>query len=108
MTEAEWQQQFIDLAHFYRWKHMFVRRSVGRGRRWTTATNVPGWPDLFLWNEAQRRTMHVELKSEGGVLSDDQRRVLQSLEAAGQEVHVFKPDDLTDARLVLAPQDGQR
>lgn len=102
LSETEWQQQVIDLAHALGWQHLHVRRSIGKGQSWTTATNVKGWPDLSLWSERQRRVMFVELKTRTGVVSPDQQRVLASLEAAGQEVHVWRPADLDAAHAALA------
>lgn len=104
MTEAEWQEQFIQLAHFLGWKHMHARRSRGRGRAWTTATNVTGWPDLYLWSERQQRDMFVELKSADGKVTDEQAAVHASLRAAGKTVHVLRPDQLDEARAVLSEE----
>lgn len=101
MTETEWQEQLLELAHALGWQHMHVRRSIGKGKRWVTATNVSGWPDLTLWSERQQRIVFVELKSETGKTSDDQDVVLASLRAAGQEVHVWRPSDLDEAQRVL-------
>lgn len=61
LTEATWQQQVIDLAHALGWRHMHVRRSIGKGRTWVTATNVP-WPDLTLWSERQQRLVFADRK----------------------------------------------
>jgi hypothetical protein len=94
ISEAEWQEQVIDLAHKLGWRHMHVRRSIGKGRRWTTATNVDGWPDLFLWSEKHHRSLFVELKSETGKLSPEQVTVLDSLTAGGAECHVWRPSHL--------------
>jgi len=102
VTEAEWQQQVIDLAHVLGYRHMHVRRSIGKGNRWVTATNVVGWPDLVLWSERQQRLLCVELKSETGKLSDEQDEVLASLAAAGVECFVWRPSDLEAARDFLA------
>lgn len=101
MTEAEWQEQLLDLAHMLRWQHLHVRRTIGKGRKWTTSTNVVGWPDLTLWNEQQQRVMFVELKSEAGKVSPEQEAVLASLAAAGLEVHIWRPSDLDAAHEAL-------
>lgn len=103
MNETEWQGQVIDLAKAYGWEHLHVRRSIGKGRKWVTATNVVGWPDLFLWNGRQQRTMAVELKSDTGTLEPEQEAVLASLTAAGIECHVWRPDDLEEAHRCLKP-----
>jgi len=102
MSEAIWQQQFVQLAGYLGWKHLHVRRSLGRGRKWVTATNIDGWPDLHLWHEATKRTMYVELKSEAGRLQANQIEVLGSLTRAGQEVYVLKPSDLELAKRILS------
>ncbi len=103
ISEAEWQEQFTQLARLLGWRWMHVRRSLGRGRKWVTATNVDGWPDLTLWHPTQQRVMFVELKSETGRLRPDQETVLRSLIAAGQEVHVLRPSDLERAKSLLEP-----
>lgn len=102
MSEEEWQQQVIDLARTLGWRSCHVRRSIGKRDGWTTATSVVGWPDLVLWSERRRRLLFVELKSRTGVVSAAQREVLLSLRVAGQEVHVWRPDDLDAAREVLS------
>lgn len=94
ITEADWQQQVIDLAHLYNWRHLHVRRSIGKGRSWQTTTNVIGWPDLVLWHESQRRVIAAELKSDTGKATPEQIEVLRSLEAAGLETHIWRPSDL--------------
>lgn len=98
--EAEWQQQVIDLAHALGWKHLHVRRSIGKGRKWVTATNVP-WPDLTLWSERQRRLIVAELKTDRGKATPGQEEVLWSLAAAGVECHVWRPADLDEVQRVL-------
>jgi len=102
MSEQVWQQQFVQLAGYLGWKHLHVRRSLGRGRKWVTATNIDGWPDLHLWHETIQRAIYVELKSEAGRLRPQQIDVLGSLTRAGQEVYVLKPSDLELARRILS------
>lgn len=106
IDEAAWQGQVLDLAHALGWRTMHVRRSIGKGRRWTTATSVVGWPDLVLWSERHKRVVFVELKSESGLLSADQVEVLESLRAAGQQAYVWRPSDLDEAHRVLACRAG--
>lgn len=107
VTETEWQQQVTDLAHAYRWRHLHVRRSIGKGRRWTTATNLVGWPDLLLWHETQRRVIAAELKSQTGQPTTEQTAVLASLAAAGIETHVWHPADLDDVHAALRPPEAE-
>lgn len=101
VTEAEWQETVVATMHALGWKHLHVRRSIGKGRHWVTATNVVGWPDLFAWHEGQRRTIAVELKAEDGQLSDHQDAVLASLSAAGVDCYVWRPSDYPEAVRVL-------
>lgn len=105
LTEAEFQQQVIDLAHALGWRHNHTRRTVGRGHRWTTATSVIGWPDLTLWSERQQRLIFAELKTDRGRVTDDQAAVLASLERAGQEVHVWRPTDLDQIARTLTQKE---
>lgn len=102
MTEEEWQRQVVELAGILGWKHLHVRRTIGRGGRWTTSTNLKGFPDLMLWHEGMRRVVAAELKSERGRLSPEQVDVLRSLRAAGMEAYVWKPSDLGDVKRLLS------
>jgi hypothetical protein len=102
MSEAEWQQQVVDLAGLLNWRHLHVRRSIGKGQRWTTATNVKGFPDLLLWHEIQQRVIGAELKTEKGRVTPEQKEVLRSLGAAGVEVYVWRPADLLQVQAILS------
>lgn len=103
ILEADWQDQVIDLAHMLSWQHLHVRRSIGKGRKWVTTTNLKGWPDLLLWSPRQPgRHIAAELKSETGVVSPDQHEVLANLEAAGFETFVWRPSDLEVVQATLS------
>lgn len=105
ITETEWQNQLIDLAHTLGWRHLHVRRSIGKGNKWQTTTNVTGWPDLLMWSPRQPgRHIAAELKSATGVLKPEQRSVLADLAAAGFETYVWRPADLDQALFTLRPQ----
>lgn len=91
MTEAEFQAQVVQLATITGWRHLHVRRTIGRGRKWTTSTNLAGWPDLLLWRPG--RVIAAELKADGGKVTDEQVDVLGSLAEAGVECHVWYPAD---------------
>ena len=100
-TEAEFQQQVIDLAHLLGWKHLHVRRTIGRKNQWVTSTNVKGWPDLFMWNERQQRTIAAELKSATGEATDEQTAVLASLAASGVPSYLWRPSDWPEIETTL-------
>lgn len=99
ITEAEWQQQVVELAHILGWRHMHCRRSIGKGRQWVTATNVP-WPDLTLWHP-KHGLIFAELKSQQGGESQGQTEINRSLRDAGQRVYVWRPSDLPVVKLAL-------
>ena len=111
ITEAEWQEQVVQLAAMLGWRTMHVRRAIGRragGRGWQTSTSVNGWPDLTLWSERQGRLVFAELKSDAGRCTPEQDAVISSLRHAGQDVHVWRPRDLDAVAAVLRGDDPAR
>lgn len=95
MTHVELQSQVLEVAKLLGWNHLHVRRSIGKGNKWVTTTNIVGWPDLLLWNPRQPgRHLAIELKVPPDKLSPDQAKVLDELGAAGFETHVITPDYL--------------
>lgn len=58
-----------------------------------------GFPDLVLVRE---RVIYAELKSENGVLSQDQRKWFAALQRAKQEVYVWYPSDYEYILKILA------
>lgn len=104
VSEREWMEQVFDLAKILSWKTMHVRRSIASyNKGWTTATSVKGWPDAVMWSEAQQRLIFVEFKKESGRLTVEQKDVIRSLLAAGQEVFVWRPSQLEEIKNVLQP-----
>ena len=101
ITEAEFQQQVIDLAHLYGWHVNHTRRSIGKHGRWVTATSCRGFPDLTTWNPRQLRFLFAELKTEKGRVTPDQHDVLASMAETGIEVYVWRPSDFDVIQAVL-------
>lgn len=101
MTETEWQQQVVQAARLFGWSTNHTRRTLGRGRKWTTGTSTVGFPDLTLWSERHRRLIFAELKTDRGKLTPEQESVIASLRAAGCECHVWRPSDWSAVELVL-------
>lgn len=93
-SHAEWQAQVVDLAKMLGWKFLHVRKSIGKGKKWATTTNVVGWPDLFLWHPRQVRFAAVELKVGKDKPTDEQLEVLGQLGASGASTMVAYPRDL--------------
>lgn len=105
MTHEEWQQQVIDLAHALGWAHLHVRRTIGRGKKWVTSTNVKGWPDLFLWHH-RHGTAAVELKVGKDSATPEQLLVLDSLARAGVRTMVAYPADFEAVTVLLKGERG--
>lgn len=93
LSEKQWQDQVVQLATLYRWRHFHpynMRRSD------------PGWPDLVLARAPE--LIVVELKTDVGRLRKEQVVWLELLAACGVETHVWRPRDFDDvhARLTIA------
>jgi len=94
-SEAEFQKAVITLAKLHRWKVMHTQPAQVRPGRWVTPnTGDQGFPDLVMVSTCGRGTIFVELKATKGVVSDTQWEWINTLEDAGQEVHVWRPKDL--------------
>lgn len=100
LSHVDWQAQVVDLAHALGWDHLHVRRTVGRGKQWTTSTNVKGWPDLFLWHH-RHGFAAIELKVGKDTATVEQQVVLAQLAAAGAAVMVAYPSDFERLQIWL-------
>lgn len=98
-THVELQEQVVQLLGMTGYEHLHVRRTRGRGGKWTTSTNVKGWPDLFIWGHG--RTISAELKIPPDTLRPEQKVVLESHARNGWETYVWRPDDLDDIARIL-------
>ncbi|WBL18492.1 VRR-NUC domain-containing protein [Citricoccus sp. NR2] len=90
MTERQLQGSVQQLAtlHGWRWYHVTDSRRT-----------VPGFPDLVMVHPTQQRVIWAELKRASGRLTADQKAWIADLEAAGQEVHVWRPTHLQDGTI---------
>lgn len=88
LTEKELQAVVLDAARLFGWFTYHTHDS----RR-----SNPGFPDLVL--ARPDRVMFVELKSERGRLTVDQTQWLQVLEKAGQETHIWRPQQWLDGTI---------
>lgn len=100
LTHDGYQQQLVDLARALGWQHLHVRRSIGKGRKWTTTTNRTGWPDLFLWHP-RRGFAAIEVKVGADLPTPDQATVLAELTAAGAVACVAYPADFDRVQAML-------
>lgn len=101
ISEAEFQAQVVELAGILGWRVMHVRSSIGKGKRWTTATSVVGWLDLFLWH-SRHGVLARELKSDTGKVTPEQAEVIQSLNEAGVNAGVWRPSDWDEIQRTLS------
>ena len=91
ISEAVWQRTVTDLLTLYGWKWHHVHDS----RR-----SNPGWPDIFCVRPPQ--VLAVELKTETGRVTPDQRRWLDLLAACGIPAYVWRPSDLEAVEAILS------
>ena len=89
LTEAQFQQQVLDIAKTLGWKTYHTYDS----RR-----SEAGFPDIVAVSARQGRTIYVELKTQTGRMSLAQKDWLRTLATAGNEVAVWRPADLEDVK----------
>ncbi len=100
-SHVEWQAQVVDLCHMLGYDHLHVRRSIGKGKRWTTATNLVGWPDLLAFGPSG--FVALELKVGADKATPEQIAVLAKLARAGARTMVAWPHDLEAVVALLRP-----
>jgi hypothetical protein len=103
MNHIEWQAQVVDLMHHLGYTHLHVRRTIGKAGRWTTSTNLKGFPDLLGWAPS-RGFVAIELKIKPDKATPEQLEVLASLAAAGARTMVAYPDQLDEVLVLLNPK----
>lgn len=101
VTEAQFQQQVIDLAHIFGWRAAAFRAAqTGRGWRTPVQGDGKGWLDLTLLRG--NRLIVAELKVGKNKLSPEQTDWLEAWrECPFVEAHVWRPEDLDDIAKVL-------
>lgn len=100
LTHNDYQQNITDAAKLMHWRHLHVRKSIGKGKTWQTTTNRVGWPDLFLWH-AKHGFLAIEVKVGADKPSPEQLEVLEELRLAGAVVMVAYPADWDSVVLAL-------
>lgn len=88
-TERQFQGDVVRVAHLGGWRDYHTFNSK---------RSVKGFPDLVLVRE---RVIWVELKTDHGKLSTEQKDWLAALAAAGQEVYVWRPSDIDELSATL-------
>jgi hypothetical protein len=90
-SEEAFQTAVLNLAAFTGWETYHPpdnRPSANTGRVQRTRA---GWPDVAFWRPGD--FFLAELKAERGRVRPDQLSAIESLRAAGVEVHVWRPSD---------------
>jgi hypothetical protein len=91
MSEAELLAAILDLARLYAWRIAHFRPArTSHGWR-TPMTGDVGWPDLLMCRGD--RIVAAELKSDRGIVTQDQANWLSALRAGGVETYVWRPAD---------------
>lgn len=90
LTEKEFQKQVVDLAKAFGYRCYHP---------WLSIRSERGWPDLALFKPG--RFLLAELKTDKGKLTTSQEGMIADLQAAGIEVHVWRPRDFDEIVEVL-------
>lgn len=90
LTERDWSSQVYELAKLLGWRRYHTYRSKH---------SAAGFPDEVLVRD---RVVFLELKTEKGKPSPDQRDWLVALIQAGVEAYIARPRDLDDLADLLS------
>lgn len=100
MSERDLQDSIVQLARQGGWLVMHTRPALNRHGKWSTPLQGnPGFVDLVLCRPP--RLLLLELKSERGRLSPDQRVWIDALRGSGVDVRVIYPRDFDEIASVL-------
>jgi hypothetical protein len=93
ITEREFQDQVIQLAHLFKWRVAHFRPAMTtQGWRTPVQADGAGFPDLLMTRGT--RVVVAELKRELAKTSQDQEAWLAAFAAAGVRAVVWRPSDL--------------
>ncbi len=100
LTELDFMHQVTELAVLRGWEWFHVRagRTLDSWRTPGSGTMAKGFPDLLCCRGS--KILFIELKAEGGKLSEHQTRELDVLGQAA-ECWVFRPSDWPEIERVL-------
>ena len=109
-TESEFESAVVELAHLRGWRCAGFRpaRVTRQGREtWETPVKYDGkgWVDLVLVRPsstaAKGRILFIELKSEQGTLSQEQKEWARAIIDAGGEWYCWKPSKWQELEATL-------
>lgn len=92
LTEAQFQQQVIDLAKLHGYTLIYHTHDSRRSQ--------PGFPDLVLVSEHRCRALFRELKTDGGRLTQAQFLWVTGMQLAKLNAGVWRPADLESGLII--------
>ncbi|QAY16109.1 nuclease [Arthrobacter phage Elesar] len=92
LTEAQFQQQVIDLAKLHGYTLIYHTHDSRRSQ--------PGFPDLVLVSEHRGRALFRELKTGTGRLTEAQFNWLAGMKLAKLNADVWRPADLESGLII--------
>lgn len=98
MSENDLQTAVIDLAQLLKLRVAHFRPARTTTGWVTPIQGDPGFPDLVI--VGPYGLIFRELKSKIGRLSTDQNQWILDLKAAGQNVAIWRPEDLTNGTIM--------
>jgi hypothetical protein len=101
ITEGQFLQQVIDLAHLNHWQVAHFRPAMtSRGYRTPCQADAQGYPDLTMVRT--RQLIFAELKrSPQSIVTPTQYEWISSLKDAGATVYLWTPEDWDEIVKVL-------
>ncbi len=111
MKEAAFQRRVTDMADRFGWKwwHVPAPMVAGSGEdgpRWRPYAHAAGLADLILTHHDPPRLVFMELKGDGGKLSDRQQEFLQAVKAVAATTKGFH-NHHPEARASVFTPDGE-
>ena len=97
ISEKDFQAAVRELAELMGWTVFCT---------WSSRHSPGGEPDLRLVHPIQKRMIWMELKSAKGKLTARQVEAIETLQAAGEEVYVFRPQDWEQIEKILSGREG--
>jgi hypothetical protein len=104
ISEAAFSTRVEDLLDLYKWRWCHFKTSKEQSGRWSTAMRGhKGFPDYVAVRVETSgcRVLFIELKSEKGIVSKEQRIWIDILQASQNEVYVWRPSDFDNIAKVL-------
>jgi len=109
ISERDFQQQLIDLAHIYGYRVAHFRPArTEKGWRTPVSADGKGFPDLIMVNPHQKRLIAIECKANGKKPTPEQEEWLEVFDyVPGCESYILRPSDFDEVQEILKPKGGR-